>query len=183
LLSGDQEASTMSCAYALQLTDALSSKILNITRKSREKIFFEINNAVGLVQQEMNKNNISTSKQMPVQKPRSIKSSTTIYSDDNYNKMNIFTLCINGHSLTNILKHNELLSHFRFLCCICRTVIGYNLNPQQKRFMCAMVKNNFPNKPTVIAVGDGFNDALMMQEADVSIEVLNKGRKGKEYKP
>ena len=49
--------------------------------------------------------------------------------------------------------------------------------------MCAMVKSNFPSAPTVIAVGDGFNDALMLQEADVGIEVLNKGSKGKTFKP
>ena len=31
-------------------------------------------------------------------------------------------------------------------------------------------------RPTVLAVGDGFNDALMMQEANIGIEVLNRGR-------
>ena len=46
-----------------------------------------------------------------------------------------------------------------------------------------MVKYNFPNNPTVLAVGDGYNDALMMQAANVSIEVLNKGKKQKPYQP
>jgi phospholipid-translocating ATPase len=46
-----------------------------------------------------------------------------------------------------------------------------------KEYLCKMVKNNFPNSPTVLAVGDGYNDALMMQAANVSIEVVNKGKK------
>jgi len=44
-----------------------------------------------------------------------------------------------------------------------------------------MVQLYFPNNPTVLAVGDGYNDALMMQAANVSIEILNKGKKQKPY--
>lgn len=46
-----------------------------------------------------------------------------------------------------------------------------------------MIKAHFPGNPTVLAIGDGYNDALMMQEADVSIEVLNVGKKQKDFFP
>jgi phospholipid-translocating ATPase len=46
-----------------------------------------------------------------------------------------------------------------------------------------MIKTYFQNRPIVMAVGDGYNDALMMQEADISVEVLNKGRKGLTFTP
>lgn len=46
-----------------------------------------------------------------------------------------------------------------------------------------MIKNTFPGSPIVIAVGDGFNDALMMQEANFSIEVINKETIVKEFHP
>lgn len=63
------------------------------------------------------------------------------------------------------------MSHFRFLAGICKNVIGYNMNPQHKEIMCKIIRNSF-NK-NVIAVGDGFNDQLMMQYSNISVEVIN----------
>ena len=34
-----------------------------------------------------------------------------------------------------------------------------------------MIKEDFPNSKTVLAVGDGGNDALMMQAANVSCKI------------
>ena len=65
------------------------------------------------------------------------------------------------------------MGHFRYLSCACKNLIGYNLSPQQKELICLMVRNYFPGDPVVLAIGDGYNDALMMQAANVSIELLN----------
>jgi phospholipid-translocating ATPase len=45
---------------------------------------------------------------------------------------------------------------------MCRNVIGYNLTPQHKGFLCRILKKHAGYQSTILAVGDGFNDALMM---------------------
>jgi soluble P-type ATPase len=37
--------------------------------------------------------------------------------------------------------------------------------------MVEMIKNYFPNKPTVCSLGTGNKDALMMINSDISIEI------------
>lgn len=37
-----------------------------------------------------------------------------------------------------------------------------------------MIQQNFPDAPIVMAVGDGLNDALMIEQADVGVEVVNR---------
>ena len=40
-----------------------------------------------------------------------------------------------------------------------------------------MVKKYFPGNPIILGIGDGFDDCLMMQKCDVSIQVLSKDSK------
>ena len=40
-----------------------------------------------------------------------------------------------------------------------------------------MIKTNFPGNPVILGIGDGFDDFLMMQNCDVSIQVLSKNSK------
>jgi magnesium-transporting ATPase (P-type) len=80
-------------------------------------------------------------------------------------------LVVNGESLSVIMRDHYLKYHFVFIASLVPTLIGYNLTPEHKGFLTSMIKNYFLNSPTVLAVGDGYNDCLMYKEADISIEI------------
>ncbi|CAD8135801.1 unnamed protein product [Paramecium octaurelia] len=170
LLSGDQEAQTISCAQALQINESIYNKYLQISQTENEKIWFQLNTCIGIIQSEMVKQQLCSEDFNTL-----INSSNTIYDGINYQKMLKFTLLVNGNALSIIQSDNDLLSHFRFLAGICKNVIGYNMNQQHKEMMCKIIRNSL-NKH-VIAVGDGFNDQLMMQYSNISVEVINNKNK------
>ncbi|CAD8179034.1 unnamed protein product [Paramecium octaurelia] len=177
LLSGDQEAQTISCAQALEMTE--TSKYLRIVAKDKEQIWLQINTAIGQIQSELQKIQEKQlikqqEKHQQQQMGRSmIKSSVTLFEGASYQQILQFVLVVNGQSLSLISESPDLMSHFRFLSCVCKNVIGFNMNPQQKELACNIIKDYFPNKPTILGVGDGYNDALMMQASHVSIEIIN----------
>ncbi|CAD8103907.1 unnamed protein product [Paramecium primaurelia] len=178
LLSGDQEAQTISCAQALEMTE--TSRYLRIVATDKDQIWLQINTAIGYIQSELykisEKSLIKQQEKHAQQQSMSrsmIKSSVTLFEGASYQQMLQFVLVINGHSLSLISQSIYLMSHFRFLACVCKNMIGFNMNPQQKELACIIIKDYFPNKPTILGVGDGYNDALMMQASHISIEIIN----------
>ena len=81
-------------------------------------------------------------------------------------------LIVNGESLNIIFSNSYLKSHFIFIASIIKNGIGYNLTAEHKKLLVKMIQTHFPDNPTVMAVGDGFNDIPMMQAADISIEII-----------
>ena len=84
-------------------------------------------------------------------------------------------LTINGETLDIIWKDAYLKTNFAFLCTLSNSVIAYKLTPTHKKMLTLLIKQNFPRLPTVMAIGDGHNDKLMLQTADISFEM--KARK------
>ena len=80
---------------------------------------------------------------------------------------------INGDSLAVILKDPFLKLNFIFIMALAQKLIGYNFTPDQKSELVKIIKEKFLHSPTVLAVGDGHNDALMLKTADVSIEICD----------
>ena len=78
---------------------------------------------------------------------------------------------IDGDSLDIILADSYLAANFAFICALSTTVIGYKVTPNQKRAMALMAKKRFHGSPTIMAIGDGQNDKLMLQIADVGLEL------------
>lgn len=83
---------------------------------------------------------------------------------------------LNGKSLDLILNNVYLRDHFIFISSLVKVLIGYNLSPQNKESLVKIVRNNFLDCPSVLAIGDGFNDAPMMQSANVGIELMHKNK-------
>ena len=90
-----------------------------------------------------------------------------------------YFLIVNGKSLNIIFSNSYLKSHFIFIASIIKNGIGYNLSPDHKKWLVKMIQNNFPDNPTVLAMGDGFNDIPMMQAADISIEIIPSNEEDK----
>ena len=88
-------------------------------------------------------------------------------------------LIVNGESLNIIFSNSYLKSHFIFIASIIKNGIGYNLTAEHKKLLVKMIQTHFPDSPTVMAVGDGFNDIPMMQSADISIEIIPGNAKDK----
>lgn len=53
-------------------------------------------------------------------------------------------------------------------------MVAFNLTPQNKSQLTLLIKNRFFESPSVLSIGDGFNDLLMFQQSDVSIEIIHE---------
>ncbi|KAL4496221.1 hypothetical protein ABPG72_012958 [Tetrahymena utriculariae] len=84
-----------------------------------------------------------------------------------------YSIFISGKSLISIFSDNYLKDHFSFLSYFAKSVIGYDLTPQQKSWFVRLVKQSFPGNQKTLSVGDSYNDYHMMQETDVSIQIEN----------
>jgi len=76
-----------------------------------------------------------------------------------------------------IIQHNSImLEHFTFILAFSKHIFGYGLSPKQKGAIVVLIRNLVGN-PSVLAIGSGYKDTLMMQNADVSIEIKRKVNK------
>lgn len=66
-----------------------------------------------------------------------------------------------------------MLQHFAFILQFCKTVIAFNMTPSLKGSLVRLVKKGMLFNPTICAIGDGTKDTDMMNEADVSIEIVH----------
>ncbi len=66
------------------------------------------------------------------------------------------------------------MQHFTFIASFCLHIIAFDLTPIQKGQLTMMVQKSFLWNPTIGVIGFGYNDELMMQAADVSIELVHK---------
>lgn len=87
-------------------------------------------------------------------------------------RLSKFYLVINGKSLDIIYKDEYLKPHFVFLLSLFKKVVAYNLTPRHKYLLTETVQNSFVDNPSVMAIGDGPNDCLMLQTAHIGVEFL-----------
>lgn len=100
---------------------------------------------------------------------------------NSYNNSSKYSVIINGRTLDIISKDEDLMSHLVFISYFSKALIGYEMNPESKGLLVKMIKKQFPGYPITMAVGDGYDDQLMIQNADVSIQKKQK-ISGKEAK-
>ncbi len=82
-----------------------------------------------------------------------------------------YSVVINGTTLDFILKDENLRANFTFILTYCANMVAYQLTSMQKAALVCLMKLNLLDNPKILAIGDGYNDIMMMQAADVSIEV------------
>lgn len=82
-------------------------------------------------------------------------------------------ILLNGNSLDIIMKDDYLRLNFVFLISLIKKFVCYNLSPTHKALLVELVQNKLMNNPKALAIGDGWNDALMLQKASFGIEYVN----------
>jgi len=97
-----------------------------------------------------------------------------IFSELKEKMQNIFMI-LNGKSLEIIMRDSFLKSHLIFLLSLIKNIVAYNLSPEMKATLVSIIQNDFVSNPSVIAIGDNYNDVLMLQKADIGIELIKKG--------
>lgn len=85
-------------------------------------------------------------------------------------------ILINGKSFDLIQKDEYLFSNFLFACSLLRTIVGFNFSSQNKKQFVEIIKHKFNRKSTVMAIGHGFNDILMINSADIGIEIAKTSK-------
>ena len=63
--------------------------------------------------------------------------------------------------------------HFALIAQLCPTLIGYNLTKEHKGEIIDIIHEMFYGRPVVLALGDGYNDSIMLQKSDIGVEIVN----------
>ena len=80
-------------------------------------------------------------------------------------------LIIRGATLKEIFAHDILVRQLRAVLYACDRVIGFGMLPLQKVVFVNLLKDL---GQTVMAIGDGYNDIGMIQEASIGIQIINR---------
>ena len=80
-------------------------------------------------------------------------------------------LVISGYSVLIISGSQLMKDYLKTIFLFSNCVIGYSMIPVQKAIIVKLFKEM---GQTVMAVGDGFNDLCMFNQADVSVQIQNK---------
>ena len=81
-------------------------------------------------------------------------------------------ILLNGKSLDIIMQDHYLRLHFIFMVSLIKKFVCYNLSPTHKANLVDLVQSKIINNPKVLAIGDGWNDVLMLQKASIGIEYV-----------
>lgn len=171
ILTGDVKEKALGVALNLQVITP-EKEALIIETNNKEDLVPEIRNILSILKAySSNYENIG---EETIKEGKNKKANNNL----NYRSEKHFLL-INGQSVSIIEKDPYLAPHLAFICFLVKTVIGFNLSPWNKRVLARIIKKKFPRKPMLMAIGDGYNDILMLQTADVGVEVVNKSNEGK----
>lgn len=106
------------------------------------------------------------------QKKATVNFGRQVLEDEQLHQLN-FQLGLSGPSFEIIQSDPVLLNHFIFIASFCKHIFGYNISPYQKAVLTNLIKKYFPNTPTVLSIGTGYTDTLLMQASDISVEVYD----------
>ncbi len=90
--------------------------------------------------------------------------------DENLNQ--VLGLVVEGSTLTEIFKSEELKKIFLDFGKLCRAVVCCRVSPSQKADVVTLVRKGL--KKITLAIGDGANDVSMIQAAHVGIGIAGE---------
>ena len=170
ILTGDSKLNAFNVASRIGIFDGAADQYC-IESENYEDLVKQIKRILGPLSNSLKKNDPQSPMSPKIKKNILIDSKKTTnlrtVFDEKYDKY----ILINGKSFDIIIHDQYLYSNFLFICSILRTVIGFNFSAENKNQFVEIIRSKFNQKSTVMAIGDGFNDILMMNSADVGIEI------------
>ena len=181
MLTGDTMEQAISSGYTFEFLKA-DQEIYTINATRREEARVQIRNILTNIKRKIDQNQGKTEvnvgrKRGGSPSPTSSNKSMSLFKTQLGGKNKSIlsaTVVISGEAWQIIANDKYLLCNFAFICAVSGTVIGYSLTPKNKKDIVKMVKRYFPGRPITLGIGDGMNDAMMLQTADVSIEVAKE---------
>jgi len=204
MVSGDCKENAISSAYATRICNPLLQKPKEVILEDETNLnvviknyLIEVKNTYNAIKTEIqseaekknslnNQNerfNHNLSKQMSTylfrlrserNGPALLTQNQRIFSELR-KKMQAYYIILNGKSLEIIMNDSFLKAHFIFFLSLVKNVIAYNLSPEMKATLVSIIQSQFVGHPTVMAIGDNYNDVLMLQKADIGLEFIQKG--------
>ena len=92
-------------------------------------------------------------------------------SDDKDLNHRVMSLVVHGLTIDLIFNNKYFRDHFKFILGFTKAVVGYGFSPLNKAQLVEMY--NELNKKT-LAIGDGFNDVMMVRKACVGVQIFDK---------
>lgn len=80
-------------------------------------------------------------------------------------------LLIGGAAVDCIMAYPGLMNHLGAIIHASGTIVAYDLKPKHKAFLIQVLRNC---GETVLAIGDGFNDIGMLNQANFGIQISNE---------
>ena len=84
------------------------------------------------------------------------------------------TILISGNCFSRICADQRNCQSLATLLSYCTNLLAYNFSASNKYHLCKMIKYYSSKNSKVLAIGDGFNDFMMLKEADLSIGILSR---------
>lgn len=169
ILTGDCKENALNVAYSINLINP-KMHVLAIDTLLKEDLIICIRNILALFKKDL----IATRTTTPRKNLRKNVKKQTVKLDNGSKimELNNHYFLVDGKSLDIIFNDPYLKQHFIFITFFAKTLIGYNLSPNNKKELTLMIKRDFPKNPTVMSIGDGFNDILMLEAADIGVEIV-----------
>ena len=168
MISGDSEDKTMAVAFKTKLIER-GYTLKRLVANDNKKLFIMMKYIFNTFRKEMDDN----------QRGRdNLRKDSNKKSIFEFKQKNIFTLISDGKTLEIIFQNKYLANHFKFLLLLCKNFIGYNMTQYANKELVMMVKKLFceNTNETILAIGSTYGDLVMMQEADISMEIQQKNK-------
>jgi len=197
MVTGDSKENSLSTASAIGLFDAKIDKRKELTSEDQESLTLQLRSLLAEIKNIYMLNFFEimdgSRKSLEYSKKSLRKSFTKSIEDfflkkienwqtsnretqakflDLKNRLSKSYLMLNGKSLDLMFRDPYLKPHFVFLLSMFKKVIAYNLTPRHKYLLTDIVQSLFIDNPSVMAIGDGANDSLMLQTAHIGVELL-----------
>lgn len=195
MLTGDSRENALSTASSAKIIDGKQDKKKEITAEDSETVTLQVRSLLTEIKNiyVMNFFEIMDSSRKSVDSPkRSLRKSLTKSFQDFFlrkienrlgretltrfaelkNRIGKEFLLVSGKAMDVIFRDPFLKPHFVFLLSLYKKVVAYDLTPRHKYLLTDTVQSLFIDNPSVMAIGDGSNDSLMLQTAHMGIELL-----------
>ena len=165
LLSRDSETSTMATAYNSGIIDK-SSSIKKFIATNNKSAILLMKHFLNNLRKELENHHV-----FDADNPKKMYSSRF-----NYKFPKFFTLILDGSTLEIILKSAFLKENLKFILIWIQNIICFQIKPEQKHELIKYIKSaSLTSNSKILALGSSFEDLQMFKEADVSIEINDKG--------